>query len=115
MTLDSNYVGTYNDGYNDSVYYYSGFGGFKDLSYQETYKTTGTGYNLKLGVIYRVAEYLRVGASFQTPTVYSLSDAYIYKMTTNYDEGGSASSQYPPDNGGKFNYQVITPMHQLYL
>lgn len=110
MRLNSNYIGTYNDGYNDSVVYYNGFGGFKDLSYQETYKTTGTGYNLKLGAIYRATEYLRVGASFQTPTVYSLSDTYIYKMTTNFDEGGSATSQYPPDNGGKFNYQIITPM-----
>jgi hypothetical protein len=31
-------------------------------------------------------------------------------MTANYDEGGSFSSQYPPDNGGRFNYQIITPM-----
>jgi hypothetical protein len=110
MTLDSLYNGTYNDGYNDSVNYYPGFGGFKDLSYQETYKTTGSGYNLKLGAIYRATDYLRIGASFQTPTIYSLTDTYVYNMTTNFDEGGSVSSQYPPDNGGKFNYQIITPM-----
>jgi hypothetical protein len=110
MRLNSSYIGTYNDGYCDSVIYYNGFGGFKDLSYQETYKTTGTGYNLKLGAIFRATDYLRIGASFQSPTVYSLTDTYIYKMTTNFDEGGSASSQYPPDNGGKFNYQIITPM-----
>ncbi len=84
--------------------------GFKDLSYQETYKTTGTGYNLKLGAIYRATDYLRIGASFQTPTIYSLTDTYVYKLTTNFDEGFNASSQYPPDNGGKFNYQIITPM-----
>ncbi|MBI3521375.1 MAG: hypothetical protein HY062_18700 [Bacteroidetes bacterium] len=87
-----------------------GVGGFKNLAYQETYKTTGTGYNLKLGVIYRAADFIRLGASFHSPTVYNLTDGYVYKMTANYDEGGSFSSQYPPDNGGKFNYQIITPM-----
>ena len=91
-------------------YLSEGVGGFRDLSYQETYKTTGTGYNLKLGVIYRAADFIRLGASFHSPTIYNLTDGYVYKMTANYDEGGSFTTQYPPDNGGKFNYQVITPM-----
>lgn len=85
-------------------------GGFKNLSYQETYKTSGTGYNLKVGVIYRAADFIRLGASFHSPTVYNLTDGYLYKMTANYDEGGSFTTQYPPENGGKFNYQIITPM-----
>ena len=87
-----------------------GVGGFKSMSYQETYKTTGTGYNLKVGVIYRASDFIRLGASFHSPTVYNLTDGYVYKMSANYDEGGSFSTQYPPDNGGKFNYQIITPM-----
>lgn len=96
--------------YHYPVYYYSGAGGFKSLSYQETYKTTGTGYNLKLGIIYRLFDFLRVGAAFHTPTVYNMSDVYVYKMGSTFDEGASFSSQYPPDNGGRFNYKVITPM-----
>lgn len=93
-------------------YYYptEGVGGFKSMSYQETYKTSGTGYNLKVGAIYRAADFIRLGASFHSPTVYNLTDGYIYKMSANYDEGGSFTTQYPPDNGGKFNYQIITPM-----
>lgn len=94
----------------NSVVNYQGFGGFKDLSYQETYKTTGSGYNLKLGIIYRAADFIRLGASFHTPTVYNLTDSYVYKMSSNFDEGANYSSQYPPDNGGKYNYQIITPM-----
>lgn len=96
--------------YDYDVYYYAGSGGFKDLTYQETYKTTGTGYNLKLGLIYRAADFIRLGAAFHTPTIYSLTDSYVYKMSSNFDEGGSFSSQYPPENGGKFNYKIITPM-----
>lgn len=97
---------------NNTAYTYPsvGVGGFKNMAYQETFKTTGSGYNLKLGVIYRAADFIRLGASFQTPTVYSLTDTYMYKMTANYDEGGSFTTQYPPDNGGRFNYKIITPM-----
>lgn len=96
--------------YDYPVYYYSGSGGFKSLSYQETYKTSGSGYNLKLGVIYRATDFIRLGASFHSPTVYNLTDTYVYKMTANYDEGGSFSTQNPANNGGRFNYQIITPM-----
>ena len=93
-------------------YYYplDKVGGFEDLSYKESFKTSGSGYNLKLGVIYRLAPFVRIGASFHSPTIYKLTDGYVYNLTANYDEGGSFSSQYPPENGGKFNYQVITPM-----
>ena len=94
----------------NSVVDYVGFGGFKSLSYQETYKTIGTGYNLKLGIIYRAADFIRLGASFNSPTVYNLTDTYVYKMSSQFDEGANYSSQYPPDNGGKYNYQIITPM-----
>lgn len=96
--------------YDYPVYNYAGSGGFQSLSYQETYKTTGSGYNLKIGVIYRAADFIRLGASFHSPTVYNLTDSYVYNMTANYDEGASFTSQYPPDNGGRFNYQIITPM-----
>jgi hypothetical protein len=97
---------------NSQAYYYpsEGVGGFSNMSYQETYKTTGTGYNLKVGAIYRAADFIRLGASFHSPTIYNLTDGYVYKMSANYDEGGSFTTQYPPDNGGKYNYQVITPM-----
>lgn len=103
MNVNTNTSPTY-------AYLSEGVGGFKSMSYQETYKTTGTGYNLKLGIIYRAADFIRLGASFHTPTIYNLTDAYVYKMTANYDEGGSFSTQNPPDNGGRFNYQIITPM-----
>lgn len=100
--------GTVSSTYPYDVYYYSGLGGFKEFSYTETYKTTGTGVNLKLGGIYRVTDYLRIGASYQSPTMLKLTDTYIYQMTTTFDEGSSQSSQYP-DNGGRFSYKIITP------
>lgn len=109
-TSTNSLFGTYNDGYNDSVYYYSGFGGFKDLTYEETYRTTGTGYNLKIGAIYRAADFIRLGASFVTPTFYNLTDTYIYSMSTHFDEGGSYSQENPTSPGGRYSYKVVTPL-----
>lgn len=109
-TRDSMRVKSTGSTYDYGVYYYKGFGGFKDLSYQESYKTTGTGYNFKIGAIYRAADYIRLGASFTTPTFYSLTDAYIYSMTTHFDEGGTYSDENPPSPGGRYKYRIITPM-----
>ena len=119
-SVSYNYSSTYSEtddkdsiritNYNYPVYYYTGSGGFKSLGYQETYTTTGSGYNLKLGVIYRASKFIRMGVSFHTPTVYNLTDTYVYKMTSSFDEGGNFSSQYPPQQGGRFNYKVKTPM-----
>jgi hypothetical protein len=84
-------------------------GGFKSMDYTEVYKTSGSGYNLKLGAIYRVNDFLRVGANFQTPTVLNLTDAYSYSMTTTFDSDVSYGQSYP-ENGGVYKYQIITPM-----
>ena len=110
----------YTSTYNYPIYIYPGsttgsiIGGFKDLSYQETYKTTGTGYNLKLGIIYRATDFMRLGASFVSPTVYNLTDFYLYTMTSSFDNDASYTEKNPlassGSSGGKFNYMIYTPL-----
>ncbi len=107
---------TITDTYNYPIYYYTSgtggtlFGGFKNLAYKESFKTTGTGYNLKLGILYRATDFLRLGGSFVSPTSYNLTDTYIYTMTTNFDNGVSKSSENPASPGGIYKYKVYTPM-----
>lgn len=84
-------------------------GGFESMNYIEQYKTTGKGYNLKLGVIYRVNDFIRIGANYQTPTVLNLTDVYSYSMTSTYDGGDAITASYPKD-GGIYRYKIITPM-----
>ena len=117
MRITKTGTNTYSSTYNYPINIYESdttkhtlFGGFKDLNYQESFKTTGTGYNLKLGVIYRVTDFMRLGASFVSPTVYYLTDTYIFNMTTNFDNGASYTSKNPPSPGGKFSYKIYTPL-----
>ena len=54
---------------------------------RNVFNTSGIGWNLRIGFIARPVSWMRIGASFQSPTWYSLSDSYYAKIT---GEGTSA-------------------------
>lgn len=66
---------------------------FNEFELKQNYKTEGVGFNLKLGAIYKVNDWLRVSGAFHTPERLSFSEtytSYLYSSTdfgiTNYDE-----------------------------
>ncbi len=82
---------------------------FDSWTVNEYLTTTGFGFNIKLGMIYRPVNWLRIGGAFHSPTWYSLTDNW----NTNYDsnlEWGSFSSSSPQ---GVFNYKLYTPMRAI--
>lgn len=93
--------------------YYVGIGGFNSLEYTEYFKTTGTGFNFKIGGVVRVNDFVRLGAYYHTPTIYSLSDTYYNTMRASFDKNKSKTydSRNPlaEDGDGFFEYRVITP------
>jgi hypothetical protein len=58
------------------------FDALDSLRMKESVTIDGSGVNLTLGVIYRPADFVQVGLSFVTPTVYELTDAYTASMVT---------------------------------
>lgn len=63
---------------------------FPEIEYIDYYgdrKTTGTGFNVKAGFIYRILEDLRIGASVQTPTWLNLEDEEVHDVITNISDG----------------------------
>lgn len=87
----------------------------KDLTYTEKLLTTGSGFDLKVGVIGRVSSKMRLGLSFHSPKWLQLTDVYTYGMTTNFrvadTQGNTRYIQDSPD--GNFNYRVRTPWNVL--
>ena len=80
---------------------------FDALSYTNIFDTRGTGINLKLGVIFRPNDMLRLGISFASPTYIAMTDDYVYEVTGNFDQN-------PTDFGleaqsGTFTYALTTP------
>lgn len=82
---------------------------FDDLEYTEYLQTTGAGVNLKLGLIFRLNQALRVGAAVHTPTLYSLTDNYNTTMTYNYTLTDTPSQGYDASPDGNFAYSLRTP------
>lgn len=87
----------------------------KGLSYSEQLLTTGNGVDLKLGMIGRVGEHLRLGAAFHSPKWLLLSDAYSYGMSTDFRtpdaNGDTHYGMNSPD--GSYSYRVRTPWSVL--
>ena len=86
--------------------------------FEENYSVTGLGLNAKLGVIFKPADYVRVGFAVHTPTLYGLKDKYGGKMVTDVerlfgpnDKGvDSITSDYYFGNPTEsFKYDLVSP------
>jgi hypothetical protein len=81
--------------------------GFKSLKINDELTTYGTGVNLKLGLIYRITDWVRISGAFHTPTFYALTDQWQRSMSSSIDGIGNFSYKSPR---GKYDYNLITPM-----
>lgn len=88
-----------------------------NFTLNNTYKTEGTGLDLKVGAIIRPFEYspFRFGLAIHTPVWYNMSDRYTSVLTSNLALGNSTSS-YTENlmdylSGGQYawDYRLITP------
>jgi hypothetical protein len=115
------YVFTFGSNYNDRLYLGLTFGipmiryyeysyyeesGIEnsDLRYFQKYddlETHGTGFNLKIGAIYRASDWLRLGASFHSPSWFG--------NMTDYWQTTMISEFYSPDNNGDYIYVETSP------
>ncbi len=59
--------------------------GFKSMQYNSWHQTSGGGINLQLGAIYVPFDFLRLGISYTTPTLYTLTDRWDESMSSTFD------------------------------
>ena len=79
----------------------------RKLKFTEEYSAYGTGYNLKIGGIYRVSETTKIGASVHTPTFFSIEEDYYTSLTTFFKD---SSLEYSMGYPAPFTYNLITPL-----
>lgn len=88
------------------------FNPLSNMRLEENLKTTGTGINASLGIIYRPIDVIQIGFSYNSPTFYQLTDNYNASMTTkwnNFDYYGTGNpNTYLNDESDKTN-EVTTP------
>jgi hypothetical protein len=98
-TLRYNQQRTYREIEND------GTTAFEDLTVQDEFTTTGNGINARLGFIIKPVDFIRFGASFQTPTWYSMRDEYGTSLQTRNTTDFSGET-----DPGEYEYRLTTPM-----
>jgi len=79
---------------------------FKSLTITDELKTYGTGFNIKVGMIFRATDWLRISGAAHTPTFYSLTDEFSTRMQSSLESIGSFSDKSPL---GKNDYTLMTP------
>lgn len=84
---------------NDTVF------NLKSYKVEQYLGTEGQGFNMKLGIIFKPVEFIRIGGAFHTPSVMELSDDYSSSIKS-YFTTGSYESKSP---AGAFDYSLITP------
>lgn len=83
---------------------------FEDLNFNTYLKTTGNGFNLKIGAILKPTENLRLGLAVHTPTFYKFNDLYTNSMSASTFENGNPVA---PDKEGVYDYEIETPMKAI--
>jgi long-subunit fatty acid transport protein len=84
--------------------------GFDEMTMHEDGEMMGTGFNFKLGMIYRIANWVRIGAAIHTPTFYNLKYKYSYDMSAKFDDGTSYNAESPK---GSFDFKLNTPFRAI--
>jgi hypothetical protein len=93
---------------------YNSFWAFRAFDFNEDLDVKGTGINFKFGMLARVTNSIRVGATFFLPTYYNIEEVYYNTMYSEYDD---SSFFIRPTNeygdlleAGVYRYNLNTPM-----
>jgi hypothetical protein len=79
----------------------------RQMLFSEEISAYGTGYNLKVGAIYRLTERIKIGGSLHTPTFFSIEEDYNTSITTFFKD---STLEYSMGYLNPFNYDLITPL-----
>jgi len=88
---------------------------FNSINYNQDLQTSGVGFNLKLGFIYKPIPRLRFGAAFHTPSFYFLKDEFNTDINYSFTANGNTESFSAGSNPNRdpFEYQFQSPWRAL--
>lgn len=85
--------------------------GFKSYTLSSHLKTSGTGINFKVGMIYKPIEALRIGLAIHTPTYYTLTDEYNTTISAQLEDTNGIVEylDFASPSSIPFQYDIVTP------
>jgi hypothetical protein len=88
----------------------------KGFSVNNYLNTDGNGMNLKLGLIYMPAPFVRIGGAFHSPTFFNMHDNYSTGMTTSFNDGTTITAGTDANGGGdkgNYDYRFNSPFRAI--
>ncbi|RYF90852.1 MAG: hypothetical protein EOO03_02745 [Chitinophagaceae bacterium] len=72
----------------------SNMNGFTSFDYRDNFTSTGVGFNVKLGAIYKPQEFIRIGLALHSPSVYFLTDERTANLSTALESPSGVSETF---------------------
>lgn len=86
---------------------------FNQLRFTETLRSSGAGINVKLGLIFRVSQMVRLGAAIHSPTGLRMTDNFTTDLLYSYSLNGTINSGEAASPDGTFEYRIRTPWRAI--
>ncbi len=91
---------------------------FNYFSAQETLETTGQGITLRLGLLYKPIETIRLGLAFHTPTLYNMKDVYTTTVRTDLEGYAGPGELFQSSTDlvgapGQYSYSFSNPLRVM--
>ena len=86
---------------------------FEELEFRDNVTTTGTGFNIKAGVIFRFNQAFRAGLAVHSPTWLRLSDTFTTDMDYSYLDGNQILTNTGLSPEGVISYRLRTPLRLI--
>lgn len=84
--------------------------GDADFGFTDASRTTGTGFNFKLGAIFKPVNEFRLGLAFHTPTFYRMRESYITTVSAAFAAGDNVSYKLNDETPASVvRYRLNTP------
>ncbi len=82
---------------------------FNALAFEEYLNTSGIGFNVKAGLIFKLTKDLQIGGAIHSPTRYTLTDNYFTRLSYSFTENGQTTTLEESSPDGSFRYRLNTP------
>ncbi len=82
---------------------------FDSFRFREYNSTRGVGYTFRLGMIIRPIQMVRIGASFQLPTYYYLTDEQYTDINSYWDSSSGIPDAQESSPNGIYDYKLQSP------
>lgn len=91
----------------------------KEAKLDKYLKTSGLGFNAKVGMIITPGEFIRIGLAYHTPAVLYLSDSYKYTLYSQFDyramdfNGNIRNNSINSTDDALYKYTITTPAREV--